>query len=172
MPRSPSRSGSRSIWLRFFFADTTFLRIFDFELLEGDREQALASRDNVVLSESFARKVFGTFNPTGQAIRFPDEDKTYVVSGVIRDIDRSVIPNMDIIMRAERLCDINSANDEHMSNSGAVTTFILARPGADLTAKIPRHARLFQGDILDLQRQCLSACDPHAFAGRLFFTPE
>ena len=44
---------------------------------------------------------------------------------------------MDIIMRAERLCDINSANDEHMSNSGAVTTFILARPGADLTAKIP-----------------------------------
>lgn len=56
---------------------------------------------------------------------------------MIRDIDRSVIPNMDIIMRAERLCDINSANDEHMSNSGAVTTFILARPGADLTAKIP-----------------------------------
>jgi len=90
-----------------------------------------------VLSESFARKVFGTFNPMGQVIRFPDEEKSYVVSGVVRDIDRSVIPNMDIIMRAERLCDINSANDEHMSNSGAVTTFILARPGADLTAKIP-----------------------------------
>ena len=119
------------------FADTTFFRIFDYQLLDGDREQVLASRDNVVLSESFARKVFGTFNPMGQVIRFPDEEKSYVVSGVVRDIDRSVIPNMDIIMRAERLCDINSANDEHMSNSGAVTTFILARPGADLTAKIP-----------------------------------
>ena len=133
----PVEVGQQKYLASVLFADTTFLRIFDFELLEGDREQALASRDNVVLSESFARKVFGTFNPTGQAIRFPDEDKTYVVSGVIRDIDRSVIPNMDIIMRAERLCDINSANDEHMSNSGAVTTFILARPGADLTAKIP-----------------------------------
>ena len=133
----PVEVGQQKYSATILFADTTFFRIFDYQLLDGDREQVLASRDNVVLSESFARKVFGTFNPMGQVIRFPDEEKSYVVSGVVRDIDRSVIPNMDIIMRAERLCDINSANDEHMSNSGAVTTFILARPGADLTAKIP-----------------------------------
>ena len=133
----PVEVGLQKYSATLLFADTTFFRIFDYQLLDGDREQVLASRDNVVLSESFARKVFGTFNPMGQVIRFPDEEKSYVVSGVVRDIDRSVIPNMDIIMRAERLCDINSANDEHMSNSGAVTTFILARPGADLTAKIP-----------------------------------
>ena len=133
----PVEVGLQKYSATILFADTTFFRIFDYQLLDGDREQVLASRDNVVLSESFARKVFGTFNPMGQVIRFPDEEKSYVVSGVVRDIDRSVIPNMDIIIRAERLCDINSANDEHMSNSGAVTTFILARPGADLTAKIP-----------------------------------
>lgn len=133
----PVEVGLQKYSATILFADTTFFRIFDYQLLDGDREQVLASRDNVVLSESFARKVFGTFNPMGQVIRFTDEEKSYVVSGVVRDIDRSVIPNMDIIMRAERLCDINSANDEHMSNSGAVTTFILARPGADLTAKIP-----------------------------------
>ena len=133
----PVEVGLQKYSATILFADTTFFRIFDYQLLDGDREQVLASRDNVVLSESFARKVFGTFNPMGQVIRFPDEEKSYVVSGVVRDIDRSVIPNMDIIMRAERLCDINSANDEHMSNSGVVTTFILARPGADLTAKIP-----------------------------------
>ena len=133
----PVEVGLQKYSATILFADTTFFRIFDYQLLDGDREQVLASRDNVVLSESFARKVFGSFNPMGQVIRFPDEEKSYVVSGVVRDIDRSVIPNMDIIMRAERLCDINSANDEHMSNSGAVTTFILARPGADLTAKIP-----------------------------------
>lgn len=144
MPCSPSRP-DRGIFGDDPLRRYDFFRIFDFELLEGDREQALASRDNVVLSESFARKVFGTFNPMGQVIRFPDEEKSYVVSGVVRDIDRSVIPNMDIIMRAERLCDINSANDEHMSNSGAVTTFILARPGADLTAKIP--------DMLDYSKR-------------------
>ena len=41
------------------YADTTFFRIFDFELAAGDRRQALAARDNVVLSESFARRMFG-----------------------------------------------------------------------------------------------------------------
>lgn len=133
----PVEVGQRKYSASVLFADTTFFRMFDFELLEGDREQALASRDNVVLSESFARKVFGTFSPLGQAIRFPDEEKSYVVSGVVRDIDRSAIPNMDIIMRAERICDINQANDEHMSNSGAATTFVLLHPGADLTPKIP-----------------------------------
>lgn len=133
----PVEVGQQKYTATVLFADTTFFRVFDFQLLEGDREQALASRDNVVLSESFARKVFGSFNPLGQAVRFPDEDKSYVVSGIVRDIDRSVIPNMDIVMRAERICDINQANNEHMSNSGGVTTFILARPGADLTAKIP-----------------------------------
>ena len=91
----PVEAGQGKYSATILFADTTFFRIFDYQLLDGDREQVLASRDNVV------------------------------------------IPNMDIIMRAERLCDINSANDERMSNSGAVTTFILARPGADLTAKIP-----------------------------------
>ena len=38
-------------------------------LLEGAREEALAARENVVLSESFARKVFGTFDPLGQTLR-------------------------------------------------------------------------------------------------------
>ncbi|WP_418407843.1 ABC transporter permease [Alistipes sp.] len=140
----PVEAGQRKYSATVLFADTTFFRMFDFELLEGDREQALASRENVVLSESFARKVFGTFNPLGQAIRFPDEEKSYVVSGVVRDIDRSVIPNTDIIMRAERLCDLNPANDERMSNCGAVTTFLLVHPGADLTAKIPDMLAYFK----------------------------
>lgn len=140
----PVEVGQQKYSATVLFADTTFFRLFDFELLEGDREQALATRDNVVLSESFARKVFGTFNPMGQAIRFPDEEKTYVVSGVVRDIDRSVIPNMDIIMRAERLCDINLSNNEQMNNCGAVTTFLLVKEGADLQAKIPDMEAYFK----------------------------
>lgn len=140
----PVEIGQQKYTATVLFADTTFFRMFDFRLLDGDRGQALASRENVVLSESFARKAFGTFNPMGQAIRFPDEEKTYVVSGVVRDIDRSVIPNLDIIMRAERLCDLNSSNDERMSNCGAVTTFILEKEGADLRAKIPDMLAYFK----------------------------
>lgn len=141
----PVEAGAQKYSASVLYADTTFFRMFDFGLVSGDREQALASRDNVVLSESFARKVFGSFDPVGQTIRFPDDGKNFVVSAVMRDIDRSVIPNADILMRAEHITEINGSNDEHMSNAGSVRTFVLVREGADLEAKIP--------DMLDYFRQ-------------------
>lgn len=140
----PVEAGQRKYSATILFADSTFFRFFDFPLLKGDGAEALGARDNVVLSESFARKVFAGFDPVGQTIRFTDEEKSYVVSGVVRDIDRSIFPNSDILMRAERLCDINPANDERMSNCGAVTTFLLAKPGADLGAKIPDMVSYFK----------------------------
>lgn len=137
-------AGQRKFSATILFVDSTFFRFFDFPLMKGDRAEALGARDNVVLSESFARKVFADFDPVGQTIHFPDEEKSYVVSGVVRDIDRSIFPNSDILMRAERLCDINPANDERMSNCGAVTTFLMAKPGADLGTKIPDMVSYFK----------------------------
>ena len=81
------------------YADTTFFRIFDFELAAGDRRQALAARDNVVLSESFARRMFGDADPVGRSL--VAEGKSYTVSAVMRDIERSVIPPVDLLYRGE-----------------------------------------------------------------------
>ena len=46
----PVEVGLQKYSATILFADTTFFRIFDYQLLDGDREQVLASRDNVVLS--------------------------------------------------------------------------------------------------------------------------
>ena len=141
---TPVEIGRQKFLASVLYADTTFFRMFDFPLLEGSREEALAARENVVLSESFARKVFGTFNPLGQTLRVDNDERTYVVSGVMRDIERSTIPAADIVMRAERITETNAANDERMSNSGAGVTFVLARPGADLQAKVPDMLSFFK----------------------------
>lgn len=141
---TPVEIGRQKFLASVLYADTTFFRIFDFTLLEGSREEALAARENVVLSESFARKVFGTFNPLGQTLRVDNDERAYIVSGVMRDIERSTIPAADIIMRAERITETNAANDERMSNSGAGVTFLLERPGADLRAKVPDMLSFFK----------------------------
>ena len=141
---TPVEIGRQKFLASVLYADTTFFRMFDFTLLEGAREEALAARENVVLSESFARKVFGTFNPLGQTLRLDNDDRTYVVSGVMRDIERSAIPAADIVMRAERITETNAANDERMSNSGAGVTFLLERRGADLQAKVPDMLAFFK----------------------------
>lgn len=141
---TPVEIGRQKFLASVLYADTTFFRMFDFTLLEGSREEALAARENVVLSESFARKVFGTFNPLGQTLRVDNDERVYVVSGVMRDIERSTIPAADIVMRAERITETNAANDERMSNSGAGVTFLLARKGADLQAKVPDMLAFFK----------------------------
>lgn len=141
---TPVEIGRQKFLASVLYADTTFFRMFDFTLLEGSREEALAARENVVLSESFARKVFGTFNPLGQTLRVDNDERVYVVSGVMRDIERSTIPAADIVMRAERITETNAANDERMSNSGAGVTFLLERQGADLQAKAPDMLSFFK----------------------------
>ena len=119
---TPVEIGRQKFLASVLHADTTFFRMFDFTLLEGSREEALAARENVVLSESFARKVFGTFNPLGQTLRVDNDERVYVVSGVMRDIERSTIPAADIVMRAERITETNAANDERMSTTNACPT--------------------------------------------------
>lgn len=141
---TPVEIGRQKFLASVLYADTTFFRMFDFTLLEGSRDEALAARENVVLSESFARKVFGSFNPLGQTLRVDNDERLYVVSGVMRDIERSTIPAADIVMRAERITETNAANDERMSNSGAGVTFLLAREGADLQAKVPDMLAFFK----------------------------
>ena len=140
---TPVEIGRQKFLASVLYADTTFFRMFDFTLLEGSREEALAARENVVLSESFARKVFGTFNPLGQTLRVDNDERVYVVS-VMRDIERSTIPAADIVMRAERITETNAANDERMSNSGAGVTFLLERQGADLQAKVSDMLSFFK----------------------------
>ena len=131
------------------YADTTFFRIFDFELAAGDRRQALAARDNVVLSESFARRMFGDADPVGRSL--VAEGKSYTVSAVMRDIERSVIPPVDLLYRGDLLTKKNN-NNESMSNVGSCCTFLLAREGADLRAKLPDMLDYFKTIYLPYTR--------------------
>ena len=54
----------------------------------------------------------------------------------MRDIERSVIPPVDLLYRGDLLTKKNN-NNESMSNAGSCCTFLLAREGPDLRAKIP-----------------------------------
>lgn len=127
--------GDNKFMVRVLYADSTFFRFFGFKALRGDRERLLETRSEIVLTESFARQVFGQLDPTGMTVKFPEWEKEYTVSGVIENIDRSVIPEADVVMRAERITELNRSNNEHMGNAGGAVTFVKAREGADLMAK-------------------------------------
>ncbi len=68
-----------------FFADSTLFDVFSFPLVAGDPKRALAEPNGVVISESAARRHFGSQNPMGQTLRF-DNEETFRVTGVMRDL--------------------------------------------------------------------------------------
>lgn len=55
---------------RFFFADSTFLRVFGFRLSRGDAATALNRPNSVILSESAARRYFGNSEALGRKLLF------------------------------------------------------------------------------------------------------
>jgi len=67
------------------FADSTLFEVFSFPLVSGQPKRALAEPNTVVISESAARRHFGTRNPVGQSLVF-DNDKAYKVTAVMRDL--------------------------------------------------------------------------------------
>jgi putative ABC transport system permease protein len=66
------------------YADTNFLRIFNFKLLSGNENGVLAAPYSIVLTESIAKKYFGEKNPIGETIRLNDQDNL-IITGVIKD---------------------------------------------------------------------------------------
>ena len=58
--------------------DSTFFRLFDYGLRGCDRHSVLTSRNEVILSESFARKAFPDKDAVGQQVRIYDQTCTVV----------------------------------------------------------------------------------------------
>lgn len=97
--------------------DTTFFDIFSFPLLLGNRSLVLkGDRNEVVISESYARKVFGEENPIGKILSYKYSEKdeqgeihelnySFIVGGVMADMENTLLKSHDILV------SINTAGD-------------------------------------------------------------
>ena len=68
----------------FLFADSNFFRFFSFRLIRGDVSRVLSEPNNVVLSESSAKKYFGQQDPIGQSLLY-DGHSLLKVTGICAD---------------------------------------------------------------------------------------
>ena len=117
------------------FADSTFFDLFTFPLLQGNSENALVAQNNLVVSQSFARKLFGSEDVMGRAITVGDTLQM-VVSGVVADLKHSTIPEADIIMPWRTVAAFNpSLAPDELNNAGSTTCAVLVHEGADFTSR-------------------------------------
>jgi len=63
----------------------SFLKIFDFKVLRGDKRSLLTEPNEMVLTETTARKLFGDENPIGKIIKTDRSWGDFKVTGLIQD---------------------------------------------------------------------------------------
>jgi ABC-type antimicrobial peptide transport system permease subunit len=71
--------------LRTGITDPNFLTMFDFPLLQGNRETALNDPNSVILTEKAALRLFGRDDPMGQTL-LVNNSNTLMVTGVMKDL--------------------------------------------------------------------------------------
>lgn len=69
----------------FFFADSSFFTVFDYNFIKGNAENALYEDFSVVITESIAEKYFGDKDPMGEIIKF-EENFPLKITGIIEDV--------------------------------------------------------------------------------------
>ena len=121
------------------FANSGLFDVFTFPLIQGDPKTALERPYTVVLTESTARKYFGSKDPIGQPIKF-DNQTNFTVTGVLKDIPPNSHLRFGVICSMETWQAMNPNARENWYNEISFYTYIrLNRPedAAPLQKKLP-----------------------------------
>lgn len=73
---------SEPITMKIISADSSFLSVFDFEIIAGIRESALTNPNSIVITDKGALKAFGTVDVLGKTVEL--RDVPYTIEAVIR----------------------------------------------------------------------------------------
>lgn len=111
--------------------DENFLSVFDFNLLQGDKENLLADPNSIILTQEKAIKYFGEENPIGQTL-IMNGNRNLIVTGVIEKAPLNSTINYDFILPFEAGRESMSWMGEWDRNS--VATYLLMREGADIAS--------------------------------------
>ncbi|MEM8507385.1 MAG: ABC transporter permease [Bacteroidota bacterium] len=82
---------------RFFYVDSNFLEMFSFPLLQGNQKTALGNPNNIVITQSMAKKYFGSENAIGKVLNV-EKEHLFTVSGILKDTPSQSSIKFDFIV--------------------------------------------------------------------------
>ena len=128
-------------------ADSSFFNFFSIPVLKGDPQNALNAPHKAVLSESTAKKIFGSENPIDKTIKIGSDTVRYVVSGVMADVPENTHFEANIL--TSFMTNPRSKNPVWLSNS--FSTYLLLKPNASsktIDDKMPELLKKYVGPEL------------------------
>ncbi len=146
---TPLNYGEKRVYInRICFVDSTFLNMFDFKLLQGDRNTALEKPNTIVLTKETAENFFGKENPIGKTLTsYRRNDTTdLLVTGVLENVPQNSQIQFKALIPFSTIAD-----PEWMNNWGGnwLNTYLELAPNTDVAAlekKFPGYLKRHMSD--------------------------
>ena len=110
-------------------ADSTLLDIFPFKILAGDNVSPLHGRDKVLMTETAAKKYFGSMpydQIIGKTIETNDATKLYTVTAIMKDVPKNTHFHFDLFFT---MANVNYDWGNFLSNN--LATYLKLKEGTN-----------------------------------------
>lgn len=126
------RYGDQQHYIRNFSrVDTSFLQMFDFELIDGQRDKVFQDVYDVIISESTAKRIFGDKNPVGELLLTQSEESQFRITGVFKDVPDHSHMQFEALISI-KLWDVERRRTQWGSNY--LNTYLQLADGVDIDA--------------------------------------
>ena len=127
------------------YTDSTFFQIFSFQLINGSPEKVLERKNSIVLSESFAYKLFGKLPELGTSIKMGTKH-TFELTGIMKDFpDNTHFIKYDALISFPSLGEVwgdPKYLEQYSNNSFGL--YLLVKPNSNIQAKEAKMLELFK----------------------------
>ncbi|RNI34254.1 FtsX-like permease family protein [Hanamia caeni] len=120
--------GDKNIYERGMYVDSSFLKMFQLQFVQGNASKAFEQLQSLVITEKMAHKFFGNDNAIGKSLRV-DNNTSSIVTGVISDLPESVSFQFDWLAPFKIFENQNNWLQSWRNNG--VLTYVELQPGAD-----------------------------------------
>lgn len=131
-PQNTLSANDKNIKAGGQYAEKDYFNIFSFQMMDGNKNNALVSNSSIVLSDELAKKLFGTTaNIIGKSVSF-NHDTTFFVSGVFKKMPANSSQQFDFVLSFDYLRTIQNWVTQ-WGNTGPLN-YVLLKKGTNVTA--------------------------------------
>jgi putative ABC transport system permease protein len=145
-----------------FNTDSSFFSFFSFPLLSGDPKTALLDPNDVVISEDYAKKQFGTADALGKLLMIKgngNKFEPHKVSGVAKRCPQNSSIKFNVLMPMVVSKEEEARNENWMNIF--LNTFVKVTPSADIAAVETKVKKLYEAEASEAIKMMAEKYDYH-----------
>lgn len=119
-------AGDKHLQAHGLLTDASFLKMFDFPLLQGDANTALSSDRSVVITEGFAKKLFGSEDAMGKMLRI-DSNSHFLVTGILKKLPSNTRFDFEYLVPWSYMKEVHW--DRPDWESAYISTYVMLKEG-------------------------------------------